>query len=131
MAWVFQSLPRLEAEKAERERKKREYEKNFIEFTWTDSETGALSGKAIIERARIRKYRSIGNNDMAQVFVKMFDGWGNAVTNPNTGHEFHELRINCDIYETSPDVIIWGTRRYGMGGNMPRSLCAEAGYPRR
>jgi hypothetical protein len=122
---------RVEAEKAERERKKREYEKNFMEFTWTDTETGALSGKAIIERARIRKYRSIGNNDMAQVFVKMFDGWGNAVTNPDTGHEFHELRINCDIYETTPDVIIWGSRRYGMGGNMPRSLCAEAGYPRR
>jgi hypothetical protein len=122
---------RVEAEKAERERKKREYEKNFMEFTWTDTETGELSGKAIIERARIRKYRSIGNNDMAQVFVKMFDGWGNAVTNPSTGQEFYELRINCDIYETTPDVIVWGNRRYGMGGNMPRNLCAEAGYPRR
>lgn len=122
---------RKEAERAEKERKQREYDRNFIEFTWTDPETGAQSGKAIIERSRIRKYRSIGNNDMAQVILKMFDEWGSSVTNPDTGHEFHEVRINCDIYESSPSVIIWGSRRYGMGGNMPKRLCAEAGYPNR
>lgn len=122
---------RIAREAEEKARKKREYEQNYIEYTWTDRETGELSGKAIIERARIRKYRSIGNNDMAQVFVKMYDGWGNVVANPNTGHEFHELRVNCDIFSVDPNVIVWGARRYGMGGSTPRDLCAEAGYPRR
>jgi hypothetical protein len=127
---------RVEAEKRERiaeaeERKKREYAERYMDFTWSDNDTGELSGKAIIERSRIRKYRSIGNNDMAQAFVKMFDEWGSIVLNPSTGHEYHEIRFNCDIYESTPDVIVGGSRRYGMTGNMPKAICSEAGYRRR
>jgi len=91
-----------------------------MDFTWTDNDTGELSGKAIMERSRIRKYRSIGNNDMAQAFVKMNDEWGSIVLNPSTGHDYHEIRINCDIYESTPDVIVGGSRRYGMGGTLPK-----------
>jgi hypothetical protein len=131
-----QARIRAEAEKKAQiaeaeERKKREYAERYMDFTWTDNDTGELSGKAIIERSRIRKYRSIGNNDMAQAFVKMYDEWGSIVLNPSTGHEYHEIRFNCDIYESTPDVIVGGSRRYGMGGSLPTSICSEAGYPRR
>lgn len=129
---------RIEAEAEKRARiaeaearKKKEYAGRYMDFTWTDNDTGKLSGKAIIERSRVRKYRSIGNNDMAQAFVKMYDEWGSIVLNPSTGHEYHEIRFNCDIYESTPDVIVGGSRRYGMTGNMPKAICSEAGYPRR
>lgn len=121
---------RVEAEKAERERKQREYEEKFLEFTWSDRQTGELTGKAIVERARVRKYRTPWGTDTAIAVFKMFDGWGNAVINPYTGHEFHEISINCDTYQSSPDRISWGDRQY-VFGYMPRALCAEAGYPRR
>lgn len=131
-----QARIKAEAEKrariAEAEtRKKREYAEGYMDFTWSDNDTDELSGKAIMERSRIRKYRSIGNNDMAQAFVKIFDEWGSIVLNLSTGHEYHEIRFNCDIYESTPDVIVGGSRRYGMTGNMPKAICSEAGYPRR
>lgn len=127
-----QARIKAEAEKrariAEAEaRKKKEYEGRYMDFTWTDNDTGELSGKAIIERSRIRKYRSIGNNDMAQAFVKMYDEWGSIVLNPSTGHEYHEIRFNCDIYESTPDVIVGGSRRYGMTGNMPKKTALKSG----
>lgn len=112
-------------------KKERDYANKYMDFTWKDSDTGERSGKAVLERERIRKYRSIGNNDMAQAFLKMYDEWGSIVLNPKTGHEYHEIRVNCDIYESSPDVIESGSRRYGMTGDVPKGICAAAGYPRR
>jgi len=70
---------------------------------------------------------------MAQAFFKMYDEWGAVVLNQDTGHEFHEIRINCDIYEVVPDSIGrgGGSRRYGLGGSLPKSICSEAGYVKR
>lgn len=122
-----------QAEADRKEKQEEEYQKRFLEIIWKYEDTGKLRGKAIAERDRIRKYRSIGNNDMAQAFFKVFNEYGVQITNGETGNEYFEVRFDCDIYSPFPEHIGDGDNfSYYMGGAYsPKEVCAAAGYPRR
>lgn len=122
-----------QAEADRKAKQEEEYQKRFLEVIWEYKDTGKHRGKAIAERNRIRKYRSIGNNDMAQAFFKVFNEYGAQITNPETGNEYFEVRFNCDIYSSSPERIGDGDNfSYYIGGTYaPKEVCAAAGYPRR
>jgi len=121
---------RIQAEADERARKKREYDQRYIETTWTSNETGEMTAKAIVDKTRIRKYRSLSNNDMALAFFKIFDGAGNGIMNQDTGHKYHEIRVDCDIYRSYPSYIEFNGSRKRFTW-LPKEICEAAGYPRR
>lgn len=122
---------RAKAEEAKAQ-KQREYNDRYYEIIWRDKETRELTGKAIGEKKRVRKYRSLSNNDMAQAFLKVYNEYGQLVKNPETWNEYYEVRVDCDIYSVTPTHIGDSTFRYYMGGEYwPKKICSIAGYPRR
>jgi hypothetical protein len=126
----------LDEQKAKAEeakaQKQREYNDRYFEIIWRDEETKELTGKAIGEKKRVRKYRSLSNNDMAQAFLKVYNEYGQLVKNPETWNEYYEVRVDCDTYSVIPTHIGDSNFRYYMGGEYsPKEICSIAGYPRR